>query len=765
MFNATFGRLNSMLLSVEKLSFSYPNSGKRALDSVSFTVPKGEYIAVLGANGSGKSTLARCITGLLAPESGTVNIDSENRVPSALVFQSPGDQIVAETVELDVAFGPENLGISRDEMHVRVPAALESFGLAALSKTDTHDLTSGQKQHLALAGALVLDPSVLVLDEPTSMLSMKARESVLSFLDRFHADGGTIIHITHDLTEATRAERILVMDDGHTVFDGSTVEFGLLPVATLDQWGLYGVIPENKSSENAPVEGSFDRSAGSDRSYAIENELAEPVLECQRLDYGPLRNFSVAIQRGTITAITGESGSGKTLLLELLAGLRIPSSGSVIRAEGQIATLAVQESESSLFAEFVADDIAFGPRNEGLTGEALVSRVSSAMEMVGLPFAQFADRRTFTLSGGERRKAALAGIIAMDTPIILMDEPSSALDTRSRSQLLAFIKKLKDAGKTVVFTTSRPEECAVADVVLTLPVPPAKGAESCANEAVCRKIGVPGRQKRAREQKKKYTRDQLALERLRRGASGLRSSCDSPLHRVTPVCKYIFLASVVTGALAIRGWVWILFFILLEMIPVLVSRYSLRKLGTGILKILPWLVILGVIQYLISPDWLYPVVFIMRFVALYIPLSIFIFVTAHTEIMYGMEDFLIPVRFLGVPVRDVSLVTGIVFRFIPLLYDEAARITTARIIRGAGAKRKRGLLGAIQSMTSLFVPLVLRTLTRADRLSQAITARYYGSGKNSRYLHWKTGIGQRILVLAVPAFVALLILFSVLFGK
>jgi energy-coupling factor transporter transmembrane protein EcfT len=163
----------------------------------------------------------------------------------------------------------------------------------------------------------------------------------------------------------------------------------------------------------------------------------------------------------------------------------------------------------------------------------------------------------------------------------------------------------------------------------------------------------------------------------------------------------------------------------------------------------------------VTPGNLYFIVFILRFVALYIPLVLFIHLTTHTEIMYGMEDVLSPLSRLRVPVRDIALVTGIVFRFIPLLYGEAARITTARIIRGAGAARKKGIFATLSSMASLFVPLMLRTLTRAERLAQAITARYYGTGKNSRYLLWKTKKGQRILILSVMLLSGILVYLSV----
>lgn len=738
-----------MMLSVKDLEYSYPSSGKIALRSVSFDVGASEYVAVLGANGSGKSTLARCIVGLLAADSGLIHIDApvfavSAQVPSALVFQSPSDQIIAETVELDAAFGPENLGLDREEMRRRVRASLDAFSLTPLASEPTHSLTSGQKQHLALAGVAALKPSLLVLDEPTSMLSEKARASVLSYLDRYHGEGGTVFHITHDLSEASRAQRVLVLDDGQLVFNGAPDALFSVSSSELEKWGLRG------AADNTFLAMGKKTLKNDERNFDFS-----PVLECEGISIGPLKNFSLKLARGTITAIIGESGSGKSVLLEILSFLRVASSGFVRYAEGESSALAVQESEASLFAEFVADDVGFGPQNKGVVGEALVTRVTDAMNLTGLPFETFADRRTFSLSGGERRKAALAGIVAMDASIIFLDEPSSSLDTRSRSNLMNLLRGLKAEGKTVVFTTGRSEECAIADIVIELPPPENPGQSAWDMEKNESDSPDP----------KSLTRDQLALEKLRKGAMGAYRNIDTPIHRLPPLGKFILVISCITAALSILVWKWLAAVIVLECVPLLVSRYPLKKMIIGILKILPWLVFICVLQYFFAPGTMAYFVFILRFIALYIPLCLFTFVTAPTEILYGMEDFLFPLRIARFPVRDASLVTGIVFRFISLLYGEAARITSARIIRGAGARRKKGLFGAVSSMASLFVPLVLRTLTRAERLAQAITARYYGNGKSSRYVQRKITAGQVLLSLIFPALAGALIFLSFYFGS
>lgn len=716
-----------MLLTVDKLTYRYKGLARPALDGVSFSASSGEYLAVLGANGSGKSTLARCITGLLMPDSGSVNVHTRDRIPSALVFQSPGDQIVAETVELDIAFGPENIGLERERIGERVRQAMDDFSLSPLADSETNGLPTGRKQLLALAGVLVLDPAVLVLDEPTSMLTQSVKGELLARIGRFHRDGGTVIHITHDLEEAFLADRILIMNDGVLAFDGPPVKFAALGKDLLASWGLSTRMPAQRSLRDSGP--------------------GPAPLSCRDLSFGPLKGFSAAFPAGSITAVTGESGSGKTLLLEMLAGLRAPDSGAV--ESDQAAALAVQESESSLFEEFVADDVAFGPRNMGSSGKDLVQRVSLAMDKSGLPFGEFANRRTFTLSGGERRKAALAGIIAMNTPVILLDEPTSALDIRSRGQLLALLVSLAAEGRTVVFTTNRPEECRIADQVLELPEPP-PGVSADG-------MGVPAGGKRTRVS---ATRGQQTLERLRLGARGSFVKLDTPIHRLPPLFKYLLVFSGVAAALAVKDWPWLILALALSCVPAYASRIPASRLLRGFLKILPWLVLLSVMQYFFLPGSLLFLFFLLRFALLYVPLSVFLFSTSHTEIMYGMEDLLSPLRFFRLPARDASLVTGIVFRFIPLLYGEAERIVGARTVRQAGAVGRRGLIWRVQSMASLFIPLMLRTLTRAERLAEAITARYYGSGKHTRYLVWKADPAQRALAFAAVAVAIALIILS-----
>jgi energy-coupling factor transport system ATP-binding protein len=224
------------VISFSAVNFSYQAAGKPlpALRGVSLDIAPGEMVAVLGANGSGKSTLARLTNGLLLPDAGTVTVDGfdtadgsstrEIRELVAIVLQHPDDQIVATAVEDDVAFGPENLGLPRDEIRRRVDEALAAVGLVGLERREPHLLSGGQKQRLAIAGALAMQPAYLVLDEPTSMLDPEGRRDVAAVIERLGRSGRGILLVTHDLGEATHADRTVILDRGAIVHSGPANE-------------------------------------------------------------------------------------------------------------------------------------------------------------------------------------------------------------------------------------------------------------------------------------------------------------------------------------------------------------------------------------------------------------------------------------------------------------------------------------------------------------------------------------------------------------
>ena len=203
--------------------------GKVALDGVTLDIEKGSFVAIVGMNGSGKSTLAKCLNGLLTPTAGTVVVDGfdtaddetiwDVRSRVGMVFQNPDNQLVSTIVEDDVAFGPENLGIDPAEIRERVDNALIRVGMFELKDRGAHMLSGGQKQRIAIAGAIAMKPDCIVFDEPTAMLDPKGRTGVMSIIKDLHAEGITCILITHFMTEAEQAERIIVLKEGKVLCD------------------------------------------------------------------------------------------------------------------------------------------------------------------------------------------------------------------------------------------------------------------------------------------------------------------------------------------------------------------------------------------------------------------------------------------------------------------------------------------------------------------------------------------------------------------
>ena len=233
-------------IEIDNVSYSYDDE-RNALGGVSFGIDAGEFVSVLGSNGSGKSTLAKLMNGLLVPRSGEVRVNgrptsdakslADTRCLVGMVFQNPDDQIVASTVEDDVAFGPENLGLAPAEIRERVARSLAQVGLEGLEGSSTHALSGGQKQRVAIAGALAMQPQVLILDEAESMLDPRGRRDLMRICEELHGRGIAIVLITHSTEMAMLADRILVLDQGALVFDG-TPQHALTRIGDFDLLGL-----------------------------------------------------------------------------------------------------------------------------------------------------------------------------------------------------------------------------------------------------------------------------------------------------------------------------------------------------------------------------------------------------------------------------------------------------------------------------------------------------------------------------------------------
>ncbi len=508
--------MSEPIIRVEDLCFEY-NPGTpqavTALDGIHLEIGAGEYVVIVGHNGSGKSTLARHLNALLLPTRGNVWVNGWNtrdparrreiRSTVGMVFQNPDNQIVATIVEEDVAFGPENLALPHPEIVRRVDWSLEQVDMQPYRHRAPHLLSGGQKQRVCIAGVLAMRPRVLVLDESTAMLDPLGRQEVQRVARRLNREEGTtVVAITHFMEEAVHADRVVVMEAGRIVLQGTPREvFGQVerlrelhldvpPITRLAQ-ALHGHdprfpaqvltlqefldafqawrngrplrVPPWQPPDSRPVRGPCIRMEGVGHRY-----MKGTPLEVQAI-----HGVDLELREGEVLGLIGHTGSGKSTIIQHMNALLRPDQGTVtvfgqdvtapttdVRAIRRRVGLVFQQPETQLFERFVGDDVAFGPRNLGLSRSEVRERVRRAMEWVGLGFEAFKDRMTFGLSGGEKRRVALAGVLALQPQVLVLDEPTAGLDPRGRRRFLDLLRELHGRGMTLVLVSHNMEELA-----------------------------------------------------------------------------------------------------------------------------------------------------------------------------------------------------------------------------------------------------------------------------------------------------------------
>lgn len=469
-----------------------------AIRGINFDAGEGEFIVVAGVNGSGKSTFAKILNRLLLPIEGTVLIggldamQEGNIIPIrkmvGMVFQNPDDQLIGSVVEEDVAFGAENIGVPHKELVKRVEDALAQVGLSASMRIE--ELSGGGKQKVAIAGVLAMKPRCIVLDEATSMLDPKSRRDVLQLMKELQKQGITIILITHLMEELLLADWIYVMHQERLAMKGSREvifaqpeklrEFGLeLPITvqlahalakcgcvrTKDLFSIEA-IAERIYKEHPYAflkEKTMEPAPAGKKAKALSQAI---VLQHVHLNYGEkpiLTDVCCSIEKGSYTAIIGPSGAGKSTLLQMIPALISPTDGNiyvdgleVTDASADIAALRkkigfiFQYPEQQLFAKNVYEDVVFGPRNVGISEVEAEKRAYEAIQFVGLPQDVY-DLPMDKLSGGQKRRVALAGVIAMQPDYLILDEPLAGLDPVGKKKMLDILRALhRDAGITVV---------------------------------------------------------------------------------------------------------------------------------------------------------------------------------------------------------------------------------------------------------------------------------------------------------------------------
>lgn len=501
------------VITVENLRYRYPHAKELALDGLDFSVEKGEFIGIIGENGAGKSTLSQALMGLVpqfykGAYGGTVMVDGieAGRTPVAqlcghvgLVFQNPFNQLsgAKDNVYEEVAFGMQNLGVPAEEMKSRVEEALKLLDIWQYRDRNPFDLSGGQMQRVAIASVLVMRPDVMILDEPTSQLDPEGSDEVFKAVETLTGSGITILMIEQKIEKlAAYCDRILLLHKGKQIaFDtpqkvfsmpdlnnygiqapaftrickaeGVTLADGTYPVTVEEAAGVLrekrlgapacadGGERAQKAAEvkAAQAGGPAESAVSSDEQFRIEN------LDFSYLaDVPVLKNLNMKLDKRP-TAIIGQNGAGKTTLVKLLKGLLKPVSGSIYFHGEDISgkTVAMlagnvgyvfQNPDDQIFKYNVMNEILFGPLNIGMDAERAKKEAERALKLTGLTGKE--KENPYDLELYERKMTAIASVLAMDTDVLILDEPTIAQDWKGRQIIGGIIRSLSERGKLVI---------------------------------------------------------------------------------------------------------------------------------------------------------------------------------------------------------------------------------------------------------------------------------------------------------------------------
>ncbi len=504
--------MSNYAIEIKNLDFAYKN--EEIFKKFNLKIARNKTTAILGHNGSGKSTLAKLIIGLLDVNGGEIIVDNkllnadnidEIRKNTGLVFQNPDNQFVGISVIEDIAFGLENHQVPHEEMESIIKEYADKVGMLPFLEKNPQELSGGQKQRVAIAGVLCLNPSILILDEATSMLDPQGKEEVIKIVEKIRniQKDITIISITHDIDEALFADEIVVLNKGKLVFQGkpedAIMQEGILKSSKIElppyielakELKKRNIISEIKATKKdlenqiknaieVCEKNKLNYESFSDNSSKIsKSEMAKIKLEFTDVsfNYQPynkksknaLDNVNIKLNDNDVVAILGHTGSGKSTFIQHLNALLTPTSGKVQIGEKIIlgnkknrklkcvrkeVGLVFQFPEYQLFEETVAKDIMYGAINFGASKEEALSRALEVAKTVGID-DDILEKLPFKLSGGQMRKVAIAGILAIEPKVLVLDEPTVGLDPLTRRLLLKTIMDISEkADNKVILVT------------------------------------------------------------------------------------------------------------------------------------------------------------------------------------------------------------------------------------------------------------------------------------------------------------------------
>jgi len=491
------------IIRIENLSYQYPRSPAFVLRDVNLNVQRGEFLGIVGPTGAGKTTLCLALNGIVPQFYGgrffghvtVAGLDTiENRIYElaqhvTLVFQDPETQLIANSVQDEVAFGLENFQVARSEMPQRIQWALEAVRLKGMLHRHPSELSGGEKQRLAIAAALAVQPDVLVLDEPTSQLDPLGKQEVFATIRELNERLGiTVILASHASEElAEFADRVALLDQGqlvsldtperifsgrdllarHAVRPPQVTEFYI----ELARQGLEPPsIPVTLQEATAAYEQMRDKIAvcACPAAEALPPPSEPPLLSAHDVHYTygdgtrALRHVTLDIHQGEYVVIVGQNGAGKTTLAKHFLHLLEPQAGEVHLAGRDVRTLAVsdiaqtigfvaQNPDQQIFSTTVASEVSFALQSLGTRGPELEARVAESLQTMGL--TDLRDRHPLSLAQGDRARVVIAAALAMRPDVLIFDEPTTGQDYNGAKRILDVSRRFHQAGKTVIVIT------------------------------------------------------------------------------------------------------------------------------------------------------------------------------------------------------------------------------------------------------------------------------------------------------------------------
>ncbi|WP_234414322.1 ABC transporter ATP-binding protein [Paenibacillus sp. CAA11] len=497
-------------LVLKRITYTYESEEAPALQDLSLVVRPGEWVAIAGRNGSGKSTLCGLMTGYLpriagGKREGVLQVGgvdpaeadiADLAVRVGMVFQDPDAQLVQGVVQDEVAFGPENLCVSPQEIEQRLQLALRDVQLEQQRASKVRELSGGQRQRTAIAAVLSMETPILIFDEPAASLDKSARQRLIAVLRRLHGEGRTVLTVSARLDEiAGAAERLVVLERGRVALDGKAEQLLKEQRPRLQQLGVLPAGPPSVAG------GGTNRSIGQAASSSAAPAASgrEPLLELRQLSFRypggqqqALRDVSLSLRPGSWTLLCGENGSGKTTLSRLLMGLLPLPKGSVYwdgqdaarlgtdRLAGEIGYV-FQEPDDQFVAGTVLEEMLYGPlasrqrrrfarRRKEVPGaelEALKTRALLLLHSAGLAGKENAS--PYLLSGGEKRLLSAAAQFMVPKRLYILDEPTSGTDYAACGLMKQLCLQAIEKGAALLMITHEPEQfAAAADTVITL---------------------------------------------------------------------------------------------------------------------------------------------------------------------------------------------------------------------------------------------------------------------------------------------------------